>query len=107
MNKENAKQAFLGFAEFTRGITGNQDLKIPDDIAKRYEIETDSEEVEKAVTTKEAYKLGKLDALNEIKEEIKNCIVHSPYFKMTSDCCHVRDNVMQIFNKHITKIEEE
>ena len=54
----------------------------------------------------EAYKLGKLDALNEIKEEIKNYIVHSPYFHTTRECCKVRDDVMQIFNKHIGKIDE-
>lgn len=39
MNKEDTKQAILGFTEFFKGITGNQDLKIPDDIAKEYEIE--------------------------------------------------------------------
>lgn len=39
MNKEDTKQAILGFTEFFKGITGNQDLKIPDDIAKKYEIE--------------------------------------------------------------------
>lgn len=41
MNKEDTKQAILGFTEFFKGITGNQDLKIPDDIAKKYEIEQD------------------------------------------------------------------
>ena len=39
MNKKDTKQAILGFTEFFKGITGNQDLKIPDDIAKKYEIE--------------------------------------------------------------------
>lgn len=39
MNKEDTKQAILGFTEFFKGITGNQDLKIPDNIAKEYEIE--------------------------------------------------------------------
>lgn len=39
MNKEDTKQAILGFTEFFKGITGNQDLKIPDDIAKEYGIE--------------------------------------------------------------------
>jgi hypothetical protein len=39
MNKEDTKQAILGFTEFFKGITGNQDLKMPDDIAKKYEIE--------------------------------------------------------------------
>ena len=39
MNKEDTKQAILGFTEFFKGITGNQDLKIPDDIAKEYAIE--------------------------------------------------------------------
>ena len=56
------------------------------------------------MTTQKAYELGKLGALNEIKEEIKNCIIHSPYFHTTRECCHVRDDVMQIFDKHITKI---
>ena len=41
MNKENTKQAILGFTEFFKGITGNEDLKIPDDIAKEYEIKQD------------------------------------------------------------------
>ena len=40
MNKEDTKQAILGFTEFFKGITGNQDLKIPNDIAKKYRIET-------------------------------------------------------------------
>ena len=38
MNKEDTKQAILGFTEFFKGITGNQDLKIPDDVAKEYGI---------------------------------------------------------------------
>lgn len=42
MNKEDTKQAILGFTEFFKGITGNQDLKIPDDIAKEYGIEQDA-----------------------------------------------------------------
>lgn len=56
---------------------------------------------------KKYYELGKLDALNEIKEEIKNCIVHSPYFYTANNCCKVRDDVMKIFDKHITKLEED
>ena len=39
MNKEDTKQAILGFTEFFKGITGNQNLRISDDIAKEYEIE--------------------------------------------------------------------
>lgn len=39
MNKEDTKQAILGFTEFFKGITGNKDLKIPEDIAKEYDIE--------------------------------------------------------------------
>jgi hypothetical protein len=35
MNKEQTKQAILGFAEFFKGITGNQDLKIPSEIAEK------------------------------------------------------------------------
>lgn len=61
---------------------------------------------ENSMTTKKSYELGKLDALNEIKEEISNYIVHSPYFHTTRECCGVRDDVRQIFDKHITKIEE-
>lgn len=41
MNKEDAKQAILGFTEFFKGITGNKDLKIPENIAKEYGIEQD------------------------------------------------------------------
>jgi hypothetical protein len=41
MNKDNTKQAIIGFMEFTKGITGNKDLKIPEDIAKEYGIEQD------------------------------------------------------------------
>ena len=39
MDKEQTKQAILGFAEFFKGITGNQNLKIPSDIAEKYGIE--------------------------------------------------------------------
>ena len=50
MNKENTKQSIeqtiLGFTEFFKGITGNQDLKIPDDIAKKYKIEPNKAESE-------------------------------------------------------------
>ena len=35
------KQAIIGFMEFTKGITGNKDLKIPEDIAKEYGIDQD------------------------------------------------------------------
>ena len=42
MNKEDTKQAILGFAEFFKGITGNKNLKIPEDIAKKYGIEQDN-----------------------------------------------------------------
>ena len=82
---------------------------IPSEDEKTYYRQIDNLEKENARLLKDykAYELGKLDALNEIKEEIKNCIVHSPYFHTTSDCCHVRDDVMQIFDKHITKIEED
>lgn len=41
MNKEDTKQAILGFTEFFKGITGNKDLKIPENIAKEYGIEQD------------------------------------------------------------------
>lgn len=41
MNKDDTKQAIIGFMEFTKGITGNKDLKIPEDIAKEYGIEQD------------------------------------------------------------------
>jgi len=42
MNKDDTKQAIIGFTEFTKGITGNKDLKIPEDIAKEYGIEQDN-----------------------------------------------------------------
>lgn len=41
MNKDDTKQAIIGFMEFTKGITGNKDLKIPEDIVKEYGIEQD------------------------------------------------------------------
>jgi hypothetical protein len=44
MDKEQTKQAILGFAEFFKGITGNQDLKIPSEIAEKYGIEVQTEE---------------------------------------------------------------
>ena len=71
------------------------------------EKEPDKWEEDEVVTPQKAYELGKLDALNKVKEEIKNSIVHSPYFNTTKACCGVRDDVMQIFDKHIRKIEEE
>lgn len=45
--------------------------------------------------------------LDALKEEVKDCIVHSPYFHTTSDCCHVRDDVMLIFDRHIAEMEED
>lgn len=42
MNKDDTKQAIIGFMEFTKAITGNKDLKIPEDIAKEYGIEQDN-----------------------------------------------------------------
>ena len=44
MDREQTKQAILGFAEFFKGITGNQNLKIPSDIAEKYGIEVQTEE---------------------------------------------------------------
>lgn len=40
MTDEQTKQAILGFTEFFKGITGNQDLKIPSEIAEKYGIKT-------------------------------------------------------------------
>ena len=40
MDKEQTKQVILGFAEFFKGITGNQDLKIPNEIAEKYGYST-------------------------------------------------------------------
>jgi len=39
MNKDDTKQVIMGFMEFMKGITGNQDLKIPEKIAKESDIE--------------------------------------------------------------------
>lgn len=39
-----------------------------------------------------------------LQEEVKNCIVHSPYFNTTRECCKIRDDVMNVFDKHIRKI---
>ena len=44
MTDEQTKQAIEGFTQFFKAITGNQDLKIPDEIAKRYGIEEQTEE---------------------------------------------------------------
>lgn len=43
MTDEQKKQAILGFTEFFKGITGNQDLKIPDEIVEEYGIEEQTE----------------------------------------------------------------
>jgi len=40
MDREQTKQAILGFTEMFKAITGNQDLKIPSEIAEKYGIET-------------------------------------------------------------------
>lgn len=39
MSKDDTKQAIIGLTEFMKGITGNQKLKIPENIAKEYGIE--------------------------------------------------------------------
>ena len=44
MTDEQKKQAIEGFTKFFKAITGNQDLKIPDEIAKSYGIEEQTEE---------------------------------------------------------------
>lgn len=103
------------FAEFAEKMIRNKILTVDEirDILGYEEKEEKSYTVTEFTdryceyVVKNHYKLGKLDALNELKEEIKNCIVHSPYFYTTKDCCHVRDDVMQIIDKHITKIEED
>lgn len=46
MNKDDTKQAIIGFMEFMKGITGNQDLKIPEKIAKECDISDNSESKE-------------------------------------------------------------
>lgn len=43
MTDEQTKQAILGFTEFFKAITGNQDLKIPDEMAEKYDIQERSE----------------------------------------------------------------
>lgn len=63
------------------------------------------EEIRK-IAESEDEEYEKFGSLNEIKEEVKNCIVHSPFFNTTQACCKVRDDVMQIFDKYIRKIEE-
>lgn len=44
MDREQTKQAIEGFTQFFKAITGNQDLKIPDEIAEKYGIEVQTEE---------------------------------------------------------------
>lgn len=44
MTDEQTKQAILGFAEFFKGITGNQNLEIPKDIAEKYGIQINKDE---------------------------------------------------------------
>lgn len=43
MTDEQTKQAILGFAEFFKGITGNQNLEIPSEIAEKYGIQAQAE----------------------------------------------------------------
>ena len=43
MDREQTKQAILGFTEMFKAITGNQDLKIPSEIAEKYGIEEQTE----------------------------------------------------------------
>ena len=43
MTDEQTKQAILGFAEFFKGITGNQNLEIPSEIAEKYGIQTQAD----------------------------------------------------------------
>ena len=38
MDREQTKQAILGFTEMFKAITGNQDLKIPKEIAEKVEL---------------------------------------------------------------------
>lgn len=103
------------FAEFAEKMIRNKILTVDEirDILGYEEKEEKSYTVTEFTdrcceyVVKNHYKLGKLDALNEIKEEIKNSIVHSPYFYTTKDCCGVWDDVMKIFDKHITKLEED
>ena len=39
MDKKETKQAIQGFTEMFKAITGNQDLKIPNEIEEKYEME--------------------------------------------------------------------
>lgn len=43
MTDEQIKQAILGFTEFFKAITGNQNLEIPSEIAEKYGINKDEE----------------------------------------------------------------
>ena len=43
MTDEQKKQAIEGFTKFFKAITGNQDLKIPNEIAETYGIEEQTE----------------------------------------------------------------
>lgn len=43
MTDEQTKQAILGFTEFFKGITGNQDLKIPSEIVEKCGIQAQAD----------------------------------------------------------------
>ena len=44
MTDEQTKQAILGFTEFFKGITGNQNLEIPSEIAEKCGIQAQADD---------------------------------------------------------------
>lgn len=70
--KDNAKKAIIGFTEFMKGITGNKDLKIPEDIAKKYDIEQEPCEM-----TAEEYRQRMIQAFHnaDCDELIAICVL--------------------------------
>lgn len=50
MTDEQTKQAILGFTEFFKGVTGNQNLEIPSEIAEKFGIQPQAESKAKEIT---------------------------------------------------------
>ena len=73
MNKDDTKQAIIGFMELMKGITGNKDLKIPEDVAKEYGIEQEPF-MNKPCVAHQVCHEDKVKALDRIRAEIQATI---------------------------------
>lgn len=92
MNKEDTKQAIFGFTEFFKGITGNQDVKIPDDIAKKYEIEQT--------------RCKDVDVLDKLRAEIISRDRNVKTIRNDGCCFFTAEEVLQIIDKYKTESEK-